>query len=53
MWDKSLTNGNRDSDQLMHITDWFPTLVEGIAGIGIDRDIALKLDRFNMWPGYS
>ncbi len=52
VWDKSI-QGNRDSTQLMHITDWFPTLVQGIAGIGIDRGLALKLDGFNMWPALT
>jgi len=28
-------------------------LIEGIAGIGIDRGLALKLDGFNMWPAIT
>ena len=49
VWDKSLPNPNRDSTQLMHITDWYPTVVEGMAGLKIDEAVASKLDGFNMW----
>ncbi|XP_072047297.1 arylsulfatase B-like [Amphiura filiformis] len=33
---------------LMHVSDWFPTLVEGVAG-GV-AETRLPLDGLNMWP---
>ncbi|XP_072047296.1 arylsulfatase B-like [Amphiura filiformis] len=37
---------------LMHVSDWFPTLVEGVAG-GKTRDGRLPLDGMNLWPTIS
>ncbi|XP_072047294.1 arylsulfatase B-like [Amphiura filiformis] len=36
---------------LMHVSDWFPTLVEGVAG-GVAKG-PLVLDGRNMWPSIS
>ncbi|XP_071945746.1 arylsulfatase J-like isoform X2 [Antedon mediterranea] len=36
--------------ELMHISDWFPTLVQGIANGNISD---LTLDGFNVWPTIS
>ncbi|XP_071954759.1 arylsulfatase J-like [Antedon mediterranea] len=33
--------------KLMHVSDWFPTLVEGVAQGSVGK---LKLDGYNMWP---
>eukprot|EP00057_Strongylocentrotus_purpuratus_P024403 XP_011678877.1 PREDICTED: uncharacterized protein LOC763377 [Strongylocentrotus purpuratus] len=32
--------------QLIHVSDWFPTLVQGVAGSSLDN---ITLDGFNMW----
>ncbi|XP_072045797.1 arylsulfatase B-like [Amphiura filiformis] len=36
------------SRELMHVSDWYPTLVEGIAGGDASAD-EKRLDGFNMW----
>ncbi|XP_033126280.1 arylsulfatase B-like [Anneissia japonica] len=38
------------NDNLMHVSDWFPTLVEGAAHGSVGK---LELDGFNMWPVLS
>ena len=38
-----------DNHQLIHVTDWLPTIVEGIAGLELDRN-KWKLDGYNVWP---
>ena len=48
VWGSSLQKSNFDYEGLMHITDWFPTIIEGIVGITLDSE-KLKLDGFNMW----
>ena len=36
---------------LMHVSDWFPTLIEGVAGgVAAGR---LPLDGVNMWPSLT
>ena len=47
VWSKNLENANYDNHELMHITDWYPTIVEGIAGIKLDKKN--NLDGYNMW----
>ena len=34
--------------QLIHATDWLPTIVEGIAGLELDKD-KWALDGYNIW----
>ncbi len=41
-----LQNPGSISHEFMHVSDWFPTLVQGIAGGSLD---GLKLDGFNQW----
>ncbi|PIK58897.1 putative arylsulfatase B isoform X2 [Apostichopus japonicus] len=36
--------------QMMHVSDWFPTLVEGVAGGSIS---GLSLDGFNQWMAFQ
>ena len=42
-----LKNTGTISRELIHISDWFPTLVEGVAGLPLD---GMKLDGYNQWP---
>ena len=48
VWGSKLPKLNYDNDQLIHVTDWLPTIVEGIAGLELDRN-KWKLDGFNVW----
>nr|XP_054769262.1 arylsulfatase J-like [Lytechinus pictus] len=36
--------------ELIHVSDWFPTLVQGLAGSSLDN---VTLDGFNMWKTIS
>ena len=49
VWGSTLPKLNYDNVQLIHATDWLPTIVEGIAGLKLDKE-KWKLDGYNMWP---
>ena len=49
VWGSKLPKLNYDNEQLIHATDWLPTIVEGIAGLELDKNI-WALDGYNMWP---
>lgn len=40
------------SRQLMHVSDWLPTLVKGVAG-GNLSDLPLPVDGYNMWTSIT
>ena len=48
VWGAKLPKLNYDNDQLIHATDWLPTIVEGIAGLDLDKD-KWALDGYNVW----
>ena len=52
VWGTSLPKLNYDNSKLMHVTDWLPTIVEGIAGLELDKN-KWKLDGYNMWPAIT
>ena len=43
---------NYDNHQLIHVTDWLPTIVEGFAGLELDKD-KWKLDGYNVWSSIT
>ena len=49
VWGANLPKLNYDNNHLIHVTDWLPTIVEGIAGLDVDED-KWKLDGYNAWP---
>ena len=49
VWGANLPKLNYDNHQLIHVTDWLPTIVEGIAGLELDKD-KWALDGYNVWP---
>ena len=49
VWGSKLPKLNYDNMQLIHATDWLPTIVEGIAGLELDKN-RWALDGYNMWP---
>ena len=49
VWGKMLPKLNYDNTGLMHITDWYRTIVEGIAGLSLSDNVTKDLDGFNMW----
>jgi len=49
VWGSKLPKLNYDNHELIHVTDWLPTIVEGIAGLELDRN-KWKLDGYNVWP---
>ena len=52
VWGSKLPKLNYDNHQLIHVTDWLPTIVEGIAGLELDKD-KWKLDGYNVWPAIT
>ena len=48
VWGSKLPMLNYDNKQLIHVTDWLPTIVEGIAGLELDKD-KWALDGYNVW----
>jgi len=48
VWGSQLPKLNYDNNQLIHVTDWLPTIVEGIAGLELDKD-KWALDGHNVW----
>ena len=48
VWGSKLPKLNYDNDQLIHATDWLPTIVEGIAGLDLDKD-RWALNGYNLW----
>ena len=49
VWGSKLPKLNYDNEKLIHATDWLPTIVEGIAGLELDKK-RWALDGYNMWP---
>ena len=49
VWGSKLPLPNYDNVKLIHATDWLPTIVEGIAGLELDKN-KWKLDGYNVWP---
>ena len=49
VWGANLPKLNYDNNQLIHVTDWLPTIVEGIAGLELDKE-KWALDGYNVWP---
>lgn len=49
VWSKMLSKTDFDYTGLMHITDWYRTIVEGIAGLTLSSEDTAHLDGINMW----
>lgn len=49
VWGKMLPKTNYDHSGLMHITDWYRTIVEGIAGLKLSDNETKDLDGHDMW----
>ena len=49
VWGANLPKLNYDNNHLIHVTDWLPTIVEGIAGLDVD-ECKWRLDGYNVWP---
>ena len=47
--DQSYPILNYNNHHLINVTDWLPTIVEGIAGLQLDKD-KWALDGYNVWP---
>ena len=47
VWGSKLPKLNYDNHQLIHVTDWLPTIVVGIAGLELDGN-KWKLDGYNV-----
>ncbi|XP_065900217.1 arylsulfatase I-like [Dysidea avara] len=52
VWGSKLPKLNYDNHQLIHVSDWLPTIVEGIAGLELDKN-KWKLDGYNAWPAIT
>ena len=52
VWGSKLPKLNYDNYQLIHVSDWLPTIVEGIAGLELDKS-KWKLDGYNAWPAIT
>ena len=52
VWGSNLPKLNYDNHQLIHVTDWLPTIVEGIAGLELDGK-KWKLDGYNVWSAIT
>ena len=50
VWGNNLPKLDYDNTALMHISDWYLTIVEGIAGLKLSSEDTEKLDGYNMWP---
>ena len=49
VWGKMLQKSNYDNMGMIHITDWYRTIVEGIAGLSINDSATKDLDGYNVW----
>ena len=49
VWGKMLSKTNFDYTGLMHITDWYRTIVEGVAGLRLNESAYSNLDSIDMW----
>ena len=49
VWGNMLPKTNYDSSALMHITDWYQTVVEGVAGLELSSKDTQDLQGYNMW----
>ena len=49
VWGSKLPKLDYDNTALMHISDWYLTIVEGIAGLELSIEDTEKLDGHNMW----
>lgn len=49
VWGRQLHKKNYDYTGLMHITDWYRTIVEGIAAYPLSQEEVNRLDGLNMW----
>ena len=53
IWSSSLETKDYDYTGLMHITDWYPTLVQGVAGIELTDGDTEGLQGYNMWDSVT
>lgn len=50
IWAPHLFSGT--FDHLFHVTDWLPTIVEGMAGIPVSSLVSYEIDGINQWPKF-
>ncbi|CAN8002584.1 unnamed protein product [Ixodes hexagonus] len=53
IWSPLLNKTRRVSDQMMHVTDWLPTLFAAAGGDSKNLGAVLDLDSVNMWDALS